>query len=45
MLVLGLTTALTFGITGVIVAIWAIYDLICVCINKLKPADGSEYVK
>ena len=45
MLVLGLLSPVTLGITAVVVGLWVLYDLICICIGRLRPADGSEYVK
>jgi TM2 domain-containing membrane protein YozV len=45
MLVLGLLSVPTFGITGFAVFVWAVIDIVNICTGKFVAADGSALVR
>jgi TM2 domain-containing membrane protein YozV len=45
MLVLGLLSILTFGITGFAVFVWAVIDIVNICTGKFKTVEGADLVK
>ena len=45
MLVLGLLSMLTFGLTGVAVFVWVVIDIVNICTDKFKTVDGQALVK
>lgn len=45
MLALGLVGFITFGLTSLVSAVWALYDLIQICLGNFKTVDGKDLVK
>ncbi len=45
MLVLGLLSMLTFGLTGMAVFVWMVIDIVNICTDKFKTFDGQALVK
>ena len=45
MLVLGLLSMLTFGLTGMAVFVWMVIDIVNICTGKFVAADGSALVR